>query len=316
MFAIIPQAVISNPNLSPVTKAVYASLAIRCDQESGRAFTHRATIANEHGITETTVSRATRALEAEGLIVKSRNEGGRNQSAIYYLIPDPDQHRQPLPAKPYHQEQGFDLNPITGDTRKEQTVFFQSEPPPPAPSPVADHQVEGEFVFRSPNPEPVCVRPWEITPEPIPVYQVTEETVEHFTLSDLPAEILALDRPAQINPVVMLPILVALLGVAPPLAQALLDELSGRVVCRTLKPIDSPLSYFRFLLREAKAGRFFPKYGIEVSAARRAAAAHQARLAGNAPPPPQPTPDRQPEARMSADELRSMMRNALRGAPA
>ncbi len=311
-FAIIPSAVISNTRLSPVTKAVYASLAVRCDQESGRTFPHRSTIAREHGITETTVSRATRTLEAEGLIVKSRNEGGRNQSAIYYLIPDPDQHRQPLPAKPYHQEQGLDINPIPGDTRKEQTVFFQNEPPP-TPSPVDGHQGEGDSVFQREEPV-LCGRPWEITPEPLPVYQVTEEVIEHLTLDTLPIEIRALDRPDTLNPVVLLPILVALIGLSPTIAQQLLDELSGRLACPSLKPIDSPLSYFRFLLREARAGRFTPKYGVEIAAARRAREAHQARLEGSSPPPPH-TPDRQPESRMSPEALRASLRSALRGVP-
>ncbi len=315
-FAIIPSAVISNTRLSPVTKAVYASLAVRCDQESGRAFPHRSTIAREHGITETTVSRATRTLEAEGLIVKSRNEGGRNQSAIYYLIPDPDQHRHPLPAKPYHQEQGFDINPITGDTRKEQTIFFQNEPPP-TPSPVGNPVEEGAFVFQ--NQEPVCVavRPWEINPEPIPLYEVTEQEVdvESITLDTLPAGILALDRPdpvAQLNPIILLPIMVALLGVAPDLAQTLIDELAGRMSCQTLKPIDSPLSYFRFLLKEAKAGRFVPKYGLDVAAGRAAEARHKATMArsiagaATMPPDSMEKPER-PAEKMSPEKFRAML---------
>ncbi|MEI6415142.1 MAG: hypothetical protein WCP34_12895 [Pseudomonadota bacterium] len=158
------------------------------------------------------------------------------------------------------------------------------------------------------TPIPINPEPTPISPEPIPVYQVEEQEIEYLTLDSLPAEIRALETPAQINPLVLLPILIALIGIAPDLAQSLLDELGGRMSCQTLKAIDSPISYFRFLLREAKAGRFVPRYGADIMRSRRAAKAHQARI--DAPPPPPPVvdaPTEPPKAKYIPGSLRAIL---------
>ncbi len=312
-FSQTTRTITADRRLTDFDVRVFNAAASFRSSESGLAWPSRTTIAEIVGGHVGSVSRSIGRLADCGHITISPRPGQTNMVSI----PSPYSINQEVDPGPSAATTTLNptvtgtLNPTVNQSNKSEKTKI----PPPAPA-TEDHQVEGEFVFRSPNPEPVCVRPWEITPEPIPTYQVTEEVVEHFTLDTLPAEIKALDRPEQLNPVVLLPILVSLLGVAPDLAQALLDELSGRLACQSLKAIDSPISYFRYLVREAKAGRFTARYGLDIAASRRATAAHQARLAGSAPPPPTITPDRQPESKMSADELRAMMRQALRGGAA
>ncbi len=307
-FSINPLTVTCSRVLPPLAKDVYGIYAAHRNNQTGLAWPHRKTVANMLGIHPDSVTRANRILETEGFIERQQMGGGSNLPNCWHI----PQTWKDTPPRP----NGLDPSTKRSAAYKEGNRQNEQKTTP-TPS-VADPQGEGDFVFQ--GKEPVYVRPpsspWEITPEPIPTYQVTEEVVEHFTLDTLPAEIKALDRPEQLNPVVLLPILVSLLGVAPDLAQALLDELSGRLACQSLKAIDSPISYFRYLVREVRAGRFEVRYGADIAAARRAREAHQARLEGSSPPPPTITPDRQPESKMSADELRAMMRQALRGGAA
>ncbi len=291
-FGLFPTEVARDPSLSFLAKAVYATLCTYRNVDTGICWPKRETLAGDMGCSIRSVSYALAELGEAGLISRT-GDGGCNRSAET-LMPWP----------------GVEINPATYCTPPLQTVAGASNKPmeqknlPQTPPFPANPQGEGDSVFQNLESET------PINPEPLPVYQVEEQEIEHFTLDTLPAEIKALEMVEQvktINPLVLLPILVALIGIAPELAQALLDELSGRMACQTLKAIDSPISYFRFLLKEAKAGRFTPRYGAEIAAARRANLAHQARL--NAPPPPAPPTqiDRPARPKMSPEEFKAML---------
>lgn len=59
----------------------------------------------------------------------------------------------------------------------------------------------------------------------------------------------------------------AIVGACPDVAQALLDELDGRL--KVGAPLRSPLAYLRGLVRRARSGRFVPELGLRVAAQRR-----------------------------------------------
>jgi len=303
-FGLFPTEVARNPDISFLAKAVYADLCTYRNVDTQICWPKRQTLADDMGCSVRNISYALAELGEAGLISRT-GDGGCNRSALTEM---------PWP--------GVDINPPEPPcTPPLQTVSAASNKdsgtkknPPQTPPFSAGPKGEGDF--RNPNPEPIAVtpipinpEPTPISPEPIPVYQVEEQEIEYLTLNSLPAEIKALeldDQVKRLNPIILLPILVALIGIAPDLAQSLLDELGGRMSCQTLKKIDSPISYFRFLLREAKAGRFVPKYGADLAASRAAAARHEERLR-NPPPPPPPAVAEPPRSRMTPEELRAML---------
>ena len=305
-FGLFPTEVARNPDLSFLAKAVYADLCTYRNVDTQICWPKRSTLAGDMGCSVRNISYALAELGEAGLISRT-GDGGCNRSALTEM---------PWP--------GVDINPPEPPcTPPLQTVSAASNKdsgtkknPPQTPPFSAGPKGEGDFRNPNPNPEPIAVtpipinpEPTPISPEPIPVYQVEEQEIEYLTLNSLPAEIKALeldDQVKRLNPIILLPILVALIGIAPDLAQSLLDELGGRMSCQTLKAIDSPISYFRFLLREAKAGRFVPKYGADLAASRAAAARHEERLR-NPPPPPPPAVAEPPRSRMTPEELRAML---------
>jgi|GEM_PF-2675947 len=329
-FSQTSRTITADRNLTDFDVRVFNAAASYRNSETGFAWPARTTLATIVGGHVGSVSRSMGRLADCGYITINPRPGQTNMIAIpspYDINPTPSSPKPtpaptPGPASPRAATVTLNpgITPTLNPRARQRNKSEKKNPTPPTPSPTASPKEEGDFRNPNPNPEPIAVTPIPINPEPIaispeplPVYQVEEEVIEYLTLDSLPAEIRALETPAQINPLVLLPILIALIGIAPDLAQALLDELAGRMSCQTLKAIDSPISYFRFLLREAKAGRFVPKYGADLVRARQAKLAHQARI--DAPPPP-PVVDAPTEPSKPSKYVPGSLRAILFGFPA
>ena len=310
-FGLFPTEVARNPDISFLAKAVYADLCTYRNVDTQICWPKRQTLADDMGCSVRNISYALAELGEAGLISRT-GDGGCNRSALTEM-PWPGVEINP-PATPC-------TPPLQTDARASNKDSGTKKNPPQTPPFSASPKEEGGFRNPNPNPKPIQAtptpinpEPTPISPEPLPVYQVEEQEIEYLTLDSLPAEIQALEKDSAIkalNPLVLLPILVALIGLSPDLAQALLDELGGRMSCQTLKAIDSPISYFRFLLKEAKAGRFVPRYGANIVASRRAAKAHQARI--DAPPPPPPVVDAPTEPSKPSKYVPGSLRALLLG---
>ncbi len=292
MFAIVPKAVIASQNISPVAKAVFASLAVRCNQETGFAFPHRQTIARELGIHVDSVSRATRQLEDAGFISKSRNDGGRNQSAIYFLVADVDQNRGKLGQ--------VSINPnsdraVRGKDQTESKQEITTENLPTvncgygfssfqdqdtgvvSPTSLAIEDQDTGVV----SPTSLAIEDQDIALVPDLQFSENERKPLQATVAD-ENDITTILITPPLPQAILASILTLLVALPPAIAQVLLDELAENM---KIREVYSPIAYVRKLIHLVRSGTFIPELAHLAVAGRQAESRYQ-RLLNNPPPIP------------------------------